>query len=75
MQRWCDDTIRTLGAIGAQNPVRPVETNEQALNVWMFDTPYSFIANKKVKGLNGFRQNPFGNFSPKPWIAETWIEK
>jgi ABC-type transport system substrate-binding protein len=51
------------------------ETNEQALNVWMFDTPYSVIANKKVKGLNGFRQNPFGNFSPKPWIAETWIEK
>lgn len=29
VQAWCDTAVRTLGTIGMQNPVRPVETNEQ----------------------------------------------
>ncbi len=31
VQGWCEDAIRTLAKIGAQNPVRPVESNDQAL--------------------------------------------
>lgn len=31
VQGWCDSSVRALGAIGAQNPVRPVETNDQTL--------------------------------------------
>lgn len=31
VQAWCDSAVRTIGTIGAQNPVRPVETNEQTL--------------------------------------------
>jgi len=51
------------------------ETNDQALNVWLFDTPYALVANKNVKGMNNFRTHPFGNFSPKPWWANVWIQK
>jgi replicative DNA helicase len=31
VQSWCEDAIRALAKIGAQNPVRPVESNDQAL--------------------------------------------
>lgn len=31
VQAWCDQAIRDLAKIGAQNPVRPVESNDQAL--------------------------------------------
>ncbi len=31
VQLWCEEAIRTLAKIGAQNPVRPVESNDQAL--------------------------------------------
>lgn len=31
VQAWCEDAIRTIAKIGAQNPVRPVESNDQAL--------------------------------------------
>jgi peptide/nickel transport system substrate-binding protein len=48
------------------------EVNDQAINIWLFDTPYSIIANKKVRGLNSFRQHAFGNFVAKPWWGEVW---
>ena len=50
------------------------ETNEQAINIWLFDTPYSIIANKQVHGLNSFRTHAFGNFSSKPWWGEVWFQ-
>ena len=50
------------------------EINEQALNIWLFDTPYSLIANAQVRGLNEFRTKPFGNFLPKPYWADVWIK-
>jgi len=51
------------------------ETNEQAINVWLFDTPYALVAANDVKGMNNFRTHPFGNFSAKPWWANVWIKK
>lgn len=31
VQAWCEGAVRTMGAIGAQNPIRPVETSDQCL--------------------------------------------
>jgi peptide/nickel transport system substrate-binding protein len=50
------------------------EINEQALAIWLFDTPYSLIADPEVRGLNDFRTRPFGNFLPKPYWADVWMK-
>jgi peptide/nickel transport system substrate-binding protein len=50
------------------------EINEQALNIWLFDTPYALIASPQVRGLNDFRTRPFGNFLPKPYWGDVWIK-
>jgi peptide/nickel transport system substrate-binding protein len=50
------------------------ELNEQAVNIWMFDTPYAIITTQQVKGLNHFRTHPFGNFTSKPWWGEVWLD-
>ena len=50
------------------------ELNEQAVNIWMFDTPYAIVTTPAVRGLNDFRTHPFGNFTAKPWWAEVWID-
>ncbi len=50
------------------------ELNEQAINIWLFDTPYAIITNREVKGLNNFRTHPFGNFTSKPWWGEVWMD-
>jgi peptide/nickel transport system substrate-binding protein len=48
------------------------ETNQQAINIWLYDTPYAIIARPTVRGLNNFRMHPFGNFDPKPWWGDIW---
>ena len=35
----------------------------------------ALLPDKKVRGLNSFRLNPFGNFAPKPWWGELWLQK
>ena len=50
------------------------ELNEQAVNIWLFDTPYAIVTSPDVRGLNHFRTHPFGNFTAKPWWAEVWID-
>jgi len=50
------------------------EVNENALNIWLFDTPHSLIANSQVRGLNDFRTRPFGNFLPKPYWGDVWVK-
>ena len=50
------------------------ELNEQAVNIWMFDTPYAIVTSPDVHGLNHFRTHPFGNFTAKPWWAEVWLD-
>jgi peptide/nickel transport system substrate-binding protein len=49
------------------------EVNNQAINIWLYDTPYAVVAEPRVHGLNSFRTHPFGNFTPKPWLAEAWL--
>jgi peptide/nickel transport system substrate-binding protein len=53
------------------------QLNASATNIWMYRTPYSFIAQKKVQGLystGGPSQIPFGNFSPKTWWSQIWLQ-
>ena len=50
------------------------ERNEQAIELWLFNTPYALIGETNIHGLNWFRIMGFGNFLPKPWIGGLWIE-
>ena len=51
------------------------EINEQAITIWLYDTPYALIANHRVKGLDGFRTHPFANPAAKPYWGEAWIDQ
>lgn len=42
--------------------------NEEAVNIWLFNTPFSLIAQPNLRGLNQARKEGFGNFLPKPWL-------
>jgi peptide/nickel transport system substrate-binding protein len=50
------------------------ELNEQALQIWLFDTPWAIVAQPRVKGLDGFRLHPFANFDSKPWFGDVWLK-
>jgi len=45
--------------------------NEGAVNTWLFNTAFSLITQKNVRGLNQARKQGFGNFLPKPWLLPT----
>ncbi len=38
VQAWCDNATRTLGLIGTQNPIRPIESNDETLNRILCET-------------------------------------
>lgn len=50
------------------------ERNEQAIELWLFNTPYALIGDPNIHGLNWFRIMGFGNFLPKPWMGGLWIQ-
>lgn len=76
--QYCSPEIDALLKIGRENP--NVEDrraaykqltqlrNEATIDIWLFDTPYSVIADKNIRGLNPLRENGFGDFLPKPWM-------
>ena len=49
------------------------QLNAAVLNVWLFHTPYSLIADHNVRGLNTARDVAFGNFEPKTWLGDLWL--
>jgi peptide/nickel transport system substrate-binding protein len=49
-----------------------VQLNAGFTNIWLYRTPYSLIAERQVRGLNGPRQIPFGAAQPKTWLADLW---
>jgi peptide/nickel transport system substrate-binding protein len=49
------------------------ETNDQVINLWLYDTPASLIVQKYVQGLDGFRSHGFMNNLPKPWLGDVWL--
>lgn len=50
------------------------EINEQAITIWLYDTPQALIAAPRVRGLDGFRTHPVGNPAAKPYWGETWLQ-
>jgi peptide/nickel transport system substrate-binding protein len=62
-----------FGVRKAANSAIVRELNEQAINLWLFDTPWAIVAGKRVRGLNDFRTHPFGNFTAKPWWGDVWL--
>jgi peptide/nickel transport system substrate-binding protein len=51
------------------------DRNQAAVDLWLFNTPYSLIGETNIRGLNWFRTVGFGNFLPKPWIGGLWIDQ
>jgi peptide/nickel transport system substrate-binding protein len=49
------------------------QINAAAVNIWTFSTPYSIIAQPRVKGLRAASEVPFGNFQPKTWLGGLWL--
>ena len=45
--------------------------NDQAVNVWLFNTPFAMIANHDIKGLNPLRTHRWGNYLPHPWMWDS----
>jgi peptide/nickel transport system substrate-binding protein len=51
------------------------QVNASATNIWLYSTPYSFIADKQVHGLSQAEKIPFGNYMPKTWLGQLWRAK
>jgi peptide/nickel transport system substrate-binding protein len=79
---WSDATEQAL-LVGRISPNREDrkeaydalfrERNEQAVDIWLFNTPYALVADKDVRGLNWFRTVAVGTFLPKPWVGGMWL--
>ena len=53
------------------------QLNAGFTNIWLYSTPYSFIAQKKVQGLDapgGPATIPFGTYAPKVWWSNVWLQ-
>ncbi len=53
------------------------QLNAGFTDIWLYSTPYSFIASPKVQGLKapgGPSTVPFGNLQPKTWWATIWLQ-
>ena len=48
------------------------QINDSATNIWLYNTPYSFVADSTVHGLSTAQKVSFGNFMPKTWQAQLW---
>jgi peptide/nickel transport system substrate-binding protein len=42
--------------------------NDQAVNIWLFNTPFAIITAPAIKGLNPLRTHRWGNYLPHPWM-------
>jgi peptide/nickel transport system substrate-binding protein len=49
------------------------QINAAVLNIWLYHTPYTLIADHNVRGLNDARDIAFGNFMPKTWLGNLWL--
>jgi ABC-type transport system substrate-binding protein len=51
------------------------EINAQAVNIWLFNTPFAIISTPGIKGLNALRTHRWGNYLPHPWMwNNVWRE-
>lgn len=47
--------------------------NEAAVNVWLYWTPYTLVADQRVHGLEQAEELPLANFQFKPWFGQLWL--
>jgi peptide/nickel transport system substrate-binding protein len=69
---------RTASAFSARQPGYEqlvIDRNQAAVDIWLFNTPYSLIGETNIRGLNWFRSVGWGNLLPKPYIAGLWIDQ
>jgi peptide/nickel transport system substrate-binding protein len=69
---------RTASSFEARQPgyeALAKDRNAAAVDLWLFNTPYSLIGENNLRGLNWFRTIGFGNYLPKPWIEGLWIDQ
>ena len=47
--------------------------NDQALNLWLFDTPYAVIHAPSIQGLESLSTHSFASSVPRPWLwGKVW---
>ncbi len=49
------------------------QLNANAVNIWLYWTPYSLVADPRVHGLAAVAKVPFANYQPKAWFGQLWI--
>jgi ABC-type transport system substrate-binding protein len=49
------------------------QINAQALNIWLYWTPFTMIAKPTVRGLDVIKQDPFSDYDPKTWYGRLWL--
>jgi peptide/nickel transport system substrate-binding protein len=47
--------------------------NEGAVSVWLYWTPYTLVADERVRGLEQAAELPLANFQGKPWFGQLWL--
>jgi len=48
------------------------QVNAAATHIWLYNTPYSYVADPTVHGLSTAAALGFGNYMPKTWESELW---
>jgi ABC-type transport system substrate-binding protein len=49
--------------------------NDVAVNIWLYNTPYSLITRADVRGLAPFQQQGIGGYVPKPYWDQVWRKR
>jgi ABC-type transport system substrate-binding protein len=78
-----DQDLTTGRGSGFANVRKPAydnlvkQLNAAATNIWLYSTPYSFIAQNKIHGFDAYdgpEHIAFGNYLPKTWWSEIWLQ-
>jgi peptide/nickel transport system substrate-binding protein len=49
------------------------QLNDGAVNIWLYWTPYTLVADQRVHGLEQAAELPLANFQFKPWFGDLWV--
>lgn len=50
------------------------QLNAAAIDDWLYRTPYSLVAQHQVQGLETPQTVSFGNYAPKTWLGDLWLQ-
>jgi peptide/nickel transport system substrate-binding protein len=83
LQQYTTEEIDEALAIGRSEPDPATrkaaydgivkDINEAAVNVWLYYTPYTLVADPRVHGLEMAAELPLANFQFKPWFGDVWV--